>query len=126
MSKIIIIIVKDSCIIIILFLCYIHVQQLLVLVAHLQSSCWCVARACVLYMPHPLIDRAPRNDATFLTTYTAHTDVSDTSIYIYTLNPVESNYRDYPVGHKKSYISDDEQYSYIYIYMYILHGRLTI
>ena len=34
-------------------------------------------------MPRPLIDRAPQNDATSLTTYTMHTHASDTNIYIY-------------------------------------------
>ena len=53
------------------------------------------------YVPRPLIDRAPGNDATSLTTYTTHSRASDTNIYIiYTLNPVESNYRDGPTGHK--------------------------
>ena len=55
-------------------------------------------------MPHPLIDRAPGNGATSLTTYTTHTREVDTRkyIYIYTLNPVESNHRDGPTGHKKT------------------------
>ena len=39
-----------------------------------------------------------------LTTYTTHTHVSDTNIiiynYNYTLNPVESNYRDGTMSHK--------------------------
>ena len=56
------------------------------------------------YAPHPLIDRAPRNDVTSLITYTTHTRVSGHKhiynyIYIYTLNPVESNHRDGPTGH---------------------------
>ena len=65
------------------------------------------------YGPCPLIDRAPRNDATSLTTYTTHSRASDTRkyiyiiilyiiiynyIYIYTL----SNYRDGPTSHKNS------------------------
>ena len=45
------------------------------------------------YAPHPLIDRAPGNDITFLTTYTTHTHAS---------------------GHNNIYI-------YVYIYIYILH-----
>ena len=53
------------------------------------------------YAPCPLIDQAPGNDATSLTMYTTHTRTSDTRkyIYIYTLNPVESNYRD---GHNNT------------------------
>ena len=35
------------------------------------------------YVPRPLIDRAPRNDATSLTMYTTHSRASDTNIYIY-------------------------------------------
>ena len=35
------------------------------------------------YVPRPLIDRALRNDVTYLTTYTMHTHASDTRIYIY-------------------------------------------
>ena len=34
------------------------------------------------YAPRPLIDRAPGNDVTSLTTYTTHTRVGDTRIYI--------------------------------------------
>ena len=46
-------------------------------------------------MPRPLIDQAPGNDVTSLTTYTTHTHVSDTNIYIYIIyssNPWESNH----------------------------------
>ena len=46
-----------------------------------------------------LIDRAPGNDTTSLTTYTTHTRAS--GHYIYTLNPVENNHRDGPTGHNK-------------------------
>ena len=64
---------------------------------------WCVEldRA-FFYAPRPLIDRAPGNDVTSLTTYTTHTRVGDTNIYIYkhTSNPWESNHRDGPTGHK--------------------------
>ena len=42
----------DSCIIFIPFLCYIH--QLLVLVAVLHSSCWCVAQVLVLLHATPI------------------------------------------------------------------------
>ena len=42
-----------------------------------------------------------RNHTTSLTTYTTHTHASDTNIYIYSLKPWESNYRDGPMGHKK-------------------------
>ena len=38
------------------------------------------------YAPRPLIDRAPGNDVTSLTTYTTHTRVGDTNIYIYNIN----------------------------------------
>ena len=41
--------------------------------------------ACFFYMPCPLIDQAPLNDATSLTMYmyTTHTHASDTNIYMY-------------------------------------------
>ena len=48
------------------------------------------------HSPHPLIDGAPWNDATSLTTLTL---VSDN--FIYSSNPWESNHRDGPTGHKK-------------------------
>ena len=54
------------------------------------------------YVPHPLIDRTPGNDATSLTTYTTHTRASghkNINIYIYSSNPWESNHRDGPTGH---------------------------
>ena len=55
------------------------------------------------YVPCPLIDRAPRNDATSLTMYTTHTHASDYNICIlYTLNPVK---RDGPTGHKNSSVA---------------------
>ena len=73
-------------------------------------------------MPLPLIDRAPGNDVTSLTTYTTHTRVSKTNIYriiyiyIYTyiyiyiclctLNPVESNHRNGPTAHKNYELTD--------------------
>ena len=51
------------------------------------------------YASCPLIDLAPWNDATSLTACTTHSRLSDTNIlhvyiYMYTLNPMESNYRD--------------------------------
>ena len=67
---------KDFCIIFVLFLCY--TQQLLVAVLH--SSCWYVARVRILLRGTPLIDQAPWNDVTSLTTYTMHTHTSDTNI----------------------------------------------
>ena len=68
--------VKDLCIILILFLCYI--KQLLVSVTFLHSSCWFVAQAC---LPRPLVDWAPWNDTNSLTTtYTTHLHKN---IYIY-------------------------------------------
>ena len=47
------------------------------------TFCWSVEldRA-FFYAPRPLIDRAPGNDVTSLTTYTTHTRVGDTRIYI--------------------------------------------
>ena len=56
------------------------------------------------YVPRPLIDRAPGNDVTSLTTYTTHTRVGDTRIYIYiySSNPWESNHRDGPMGHNNN------------------------
>ena len=45
------VLVKDSCIMFILFLCYIHVQQLL---AVSESSCWSVARTHVLLRTMPI------------------------------------------------------------------------
>ena len=70
-----------------------------------MTALWCAefSNHGFVYAPRPLIDRAPGNDATSLTTYTTHSRASDTNIYIYyiyTLNPVESNYRDGPTGHK--------------------------
>ena len=35
------------------------------------------------YVPRPLIDQAPQNDTTSLTTYTMHPRASDTNIYIH-------------------------------------------
>ena len=75
------------------------------------SSCWSVEiERAFYYAPHPLIDRAPRDDATSLTTYTTDARTSDTNIYIYiiiyiyiykhTSNPWESNHRDGRTGHK--------------------------
>ena len=49
------------------------------------------------YVPRPLIDGAPRNDALSLTTYTMHIRTS-----IYSSKPWESNYRDGPTGHKNN------------------------
>ena len=60
---------KDSCIIFILFLC--NIQQSL------------PASRMFFYAPCPLIDRAPQNDTTSLTTYTTHTQISDANINIY-------------------------------------------
>ena len=71
------------CIIVsILFLWYI--QQLLAV----SESSWLVCSSKSLertffYAPRPLIDQAPGNDATSLTTYTTHSRASDTNIYIY-------------------------------------------
>ena len=52
-----------------------------------SESCWLVYSSKSLeraffYAPRPLIDQAPGNDATSLTTYTTHTQ---TYIYIYIL-----------------------------------------
>ena len=53
-----------------------------------SESCWLVCSSkslerALFYAPRPLIDQAPRNDATPLTTYTTHSSASDTNIYIY-------------------------------------------
>ena len=53
-----------------------------------SESCWLVCSSKSLeraffYAPHPLIDQAPGNDATSLTTYTTHSRASDTNIHIY-------------------------------------------
>ena len=53
-----------------------------------SESCWLVYSSKSLeraffYAPRPLIDQAPGNDATSLTTYTTHSRASDTNIYIY-------------------------------------------
>ena len=74
-------------------------QQLLAV----SESFWLVCSSkslerAIFYAPRPLIDQAPGNDATSLTTYTMHSRASDTNIY--TLNPMESNYRDGPTSHK--------------------------
>ena len=64
-----IILVRDSCIIFILFLCciqqYWQFTFFLLVCTHSERE--------FFYAPRPLIDRAPRNDATSLTTYTTHT-----------------------------------------------------
>ena len=59
----------------------------------LKPPGWSVAETRVLLRaaPRHLIDRAPGNDATSFTSIQC----------IYTLNPVESKYRDGPTGHKK-------------------------
>ena len=111
LNNLLYLLVKDSCIIFILFLCYI--QQLLAVSesSRLVYSSKSLERA-FFYAPRPLIDRAPGNDATSLTTYTTHsqlvTQVTQTYIYIYiyTLNPVESNYRDGPTGHNERTCKD--------------------
>ena len=47
------------------------------------SSCWSVDLEHTFYYTlRPLIDRAPQNNATSLTTYTMHAHISDTRIYI--------------------------------------------
>ena len=84
LNNLLYLLVKDSCIIFILFLCYI--QQLLAV----SESSWLVCSSkslerAFLYAPRPLIDRAPENDATSLTTYTTHSRASDTNIYMYRL-----------------------------------------
>ena len=79
--------VKDSCIVFILFLCYI--QQLLILVVVLHSP-WIFLLVCSLSIPCPfmgtktLIDWALWNNATSSTMYN---HLSDTNI-IYRFNPV--------------------------------------
>ena len=90
LNNLLYLLVKDSWIIFILFLC--DIQQFFLLV--------CSSNARSFYAPRPLIDRAPGNDATSLTTYTTHSRASDTRF-----NPVESNYRDGPTGHKKYIIT---------------------
>ena len=55
-----------------------------------SESCWLVCSSKSLeraffYVPRPLIDQAPGNDATSLTTYTTHSRASDTNIYIYNI-----------------------------------------
>ena len=71
---------------------------------HANKVFFLLVKRAFFYAPRPLIDRAPRNDATSLTTYTTHTRASGHKhINIYTLNPVESNYRDGPTGHKKTF-----------------------
>ena len=65
------------------------------------SSCWSVSQACNVLctiVTIPINRPSPQNDTASLITYTTHTHVSDTNIY--TLNPVESNQRDGPTGHK--------------------------
>ena len=44
------------------------------------------------FVPRPLIDQAPRNDVTSLTTYTTDIRVGDTNIYVYIYTYIE------PVG----------------------------
>ena len=61
-------------------------QQLLAV----SESSWLVCRSKSLeraffYAPRSLIDRAPGNDATSLTTYTTHSRASDTNIIIYVI-----------------------------------------
>ena len=58
----------------------------------------------ITHHTHSLIDQAPWNDATSLTTYTTCVQSWHQNIYLYTLNPVESNHRDGPTGDKKKRI----------------------
>ena len=63
------------------------------------------------YVPRPLIDQTPWNDAIFLTTctYTMHTCISDARIYIYIYT------------HVYIYI-----YTCVYIYIYILASLMQV
>ena len=88
-------IVLHSC----LEVCFMYHDHVYSTTCCLHSSCWSVLtlklECAFFYVPCPLIDWAPRNDTTSLTTYTTHTRTSDTNIYIYiySLNSLESNYR---------------------------------
>ena len=46
-----------------------------------HSSSWSVELEAKVHFLLPLIDQAPRNDTTYLTTYTTHSHIRDTSIY---------------------------------------------
>ena len=102
LNNLLYLLVKDSCIIFILFLCYI--QQILVLVAVLHSSwifllVWSLsARSITHYAINWL--RPPESHNFLNYVYNAYSHKWHIIIYIYTLNLVESNQRDGATGNK--------------------------
>ena len=76
------------------------------------SSCWSVElEHAFYYVPHLLTDRAPQNDATSLT---SNQYIVACVTQEYTLNHVESNHSDGPVGHNNC-----EILVYIIVFCYI-------
>ena len=63
------------------------------------TFCWSIELMCVLYyVPRPLINQAPLECLNYIYTTCIYVTQTYKYIYMYRFNPVESNYRDGPVG----------------------------
>ena len=106
------------------YTCVFQVEQLAISssfhVSYKHSSWSVELERAFIYVPRPLIDRAPENDVTSLTMYTTHTRVSETNIYtciyIY-IKPRGKQSQGQPYGPQKF----SEEIVLIFLWEYYIH-----